>query len=129
MGSKRQHMTVPFLQFEKRKKHPWRIGTFTFKLWKWCQIAQNIFGYYFPQMFLKNTKFNFTFVLRELELKEAMYRVCSLQSAGSKLWSVVSRWQEFLFAVDVWKSACVCNFYYKTFTALWLYWQQFYGYD
>ena len=41
----------------------------------------------------------FYFRLRELELKEVMYRVCSLKSAGSKLWCVVSRWQEFLFAV------------------------------
>ena len=46
---------VPFVQFKKREKHPWRSVTFStksntpswvfftfFKLYKWYQIAQNI---------------------------------------------------------------------------------------
>ena len=45
---------VPFVQFKKREKHPWRSITFTksnaspwvlftfFKLYKWYQIAQHI---------------------------------------------------------------------------------------
>ena len=55
---------VPFVQFEKRKKHPWRSVTFSkvavftksnippwvfflfFKLYKWYQIAQDIFSSY-----------------------------------------------------------------------------------
>ena len=44
---------VPFVQFKKREKHPWRSVTFTksstppwvfftfLKLYKWYQIAQN----------------------------------------------------------------------------------------
>ena len=36
---------VPFVQFTKREKHPWRSVTFSkvlVKLYKWYQIAQRI---------------------------------------------------------------------------------------
>ena len=47
---------VPFVQFKKRGKHPWRmfsVGVFTFfKLYKWYQIAQCM-TYYFCWTFIQ----------------------------------------------------------------------------
>ena len=48
---------VPFVQFKKREKHPWRsvtlskIAGFTFfKLYKWYQIAESISYIHFTQL-------------------------------------------------------------------------------